>query len=211
MIYLYSCACITFQLDNSTVICDKTELRFFHRGNFCSAGIAPLSATPWLLNLGQCKLIARRGKQVAERCMPSSNSQRGVYSGIEEKQLAKTQSQNPLEENDVIRISFRKGNVTSPFVSENFEAFIRLCPSHLSMNSNRKTLTLKAASLIFILGYCWKSPKSPGVFGWKSLSERYNMTTDLFDLNLPSMLQLHQAPPYQRCKRLWPAQRPAMP
>ena len=42
IIYLYSCACtyasITFQLDNSTVICDKTELRFFHRGNFCSVG-----------------------------------------------------------------------------------------------------------------------------------------------------------------------------
>ena len=149
MIYLYSCACITFQLDNSTVICDKTELRFFHRGNFCSAGIAPLSATPWLLNLGQCKLIARRGKQVAERCMPSSNSQRGVYSGIEEKQLAKTQSQNPLEENDVICISFRKGNVTSPFVSENFEAFIRLCPSHLSMNSNCKTLTFKSSIFDF--------------------------------------------------------------
>ena len=63
---------------------------------------------------------------------------------------------------------------TSPFVSENLEAFIRLCPSHLSMNSNCKTLTLKAASLIFILGYCWTSPKAPGFFWWKSLSERYN-------------------------------------
>lgn len=49
----------------------------------------------------------------------------------------------------MIRISFRKGNVTSPFVPENLEAFIRLCPSHLSMNSNCKTLTLKAASLIY--------------------------------------------------------------
>lgn len=50
----------------------------FCRCWFCcchAAGIAPLSATPWLLNLGQCKLIARRGKQVAERCMPSSNWQ----------------------------------------------------------------------------------------------------------------------------------------
>ena len=37
--YMHTYASIRCQLDNSTVMCDKSGFRFFHRGDFSSVGV----------------------------------------------------------------------------------------------------------------------------------------------------------------------------
>lgn len=120
---MHTYASIKFRLDNSTVICDKTELRFFHRGNFCSVGagfavamvqVLPLSPQHHdCLILGSASLLRGEVSKQQKVTSPHPIGKRSKF-GYRRKTACQDTFSDPLE-NDVIGIFFRKG--TSPLVS----------------------------------------------------------------------------------------------